>query len=374
MFTRQLLCGLLLCGTTSAAALGGDVLGKTETGTPTLTAIDVIGFAPGGVLLIGDGRGGQILAVKTNDTTETKSISQKIENIQQRLAARIGAKSDGISMLDMAVNPASGRVYFAVRKQDDKQYIILRIDGGGNIDEFQLDNVTYARLVLPKGERAPVNYVTDLAWADDRILAGARANEEFASKLFVIKAPLEHEAEGAIYSAETYHVSHGRWETKAPMSAIIPFRENEQTFVVGAFSCTPVVKYPIDAIKPGASVKGISVLELGSGNRPLDMFSYEKDGKAFVLANTFRFHHERKPFGPSPYWTVRFEQGILQEHDNVNENALRRLGKNYTAVTERVTMVESMHGVTQMDKLNDEQVVLLRESDSGVDLEVAALP
>ena len=26
-------------------------------------------------------------------------------------------------------------------------------------------------------------------------------------------------------SAETYHVAHGRWETKAPMSVLIPFKE-----------------------------------------------------------------------------------------------------------------------------------------------------
>ena len=373
MIIRRILCVLFVFGALPSAAFGGDVLGETTTGSPKIMAIDVIGFAPDGVLIIADGRGGQLIAVKTLDTVSAKPLAKKTENIQQKLAAKLGAKSDGISILDMAVNPESGRVYFAIRRQADKQYVILRTNGA-DFDEFQLNNVTYARLALPKSDRAPVSRVTDLAWADDRILAGARANEEFASKLLVINAPLNHASQIDIYSAETYHVAHGRWETKAPMSALIPFKEKGKSYVVGAFSCTPVVKYPIDTLKPGAKVKGTSVLELGSGNRPLDMISYEKDGKPYVLANTFRFHHEKRPFGPSPYWTVRFGQDVLQEEEKVNQQALRRLGKDSTPSTDRVVMIESLHGVTQMDKLNGEMIVILRETKGGVDLEVVPLP
>jgi hypothetical protein len=115
------------------------------------------------------------------------------------------------------------------------------------------------------------------------------------------------------------------------------------------------------------------VIELGSGNRPLDMLLYEKDGTSYVLANTFRFHHAKKPFGPSPYWTVRFEQSLLSESDNVDEKAQRRLAGS-KPVTDKIQMIEAFHGVTQMDLLNETHAVVLRKTDSDFNLEAVLLP
>ena len=116
------------------------------------------------------------------------------------------------------------------------------------------------------------------------------------------------------------------------------------------------------------------MIELGSGNRPLDMFVYEKDGKPFVLANTFRFHHSRKPFGPSPYWTVKFEQGLLSGSEEINEKAVRRLKSGYKPGTDRIEMVEDYHGVTQMDRLGKDHALALREGKNGLDLVALPLP
>ncbi len=365
----------VLLASSLAPAADSVVFKSTAQGKPDLKSIDVLGFAPEGVLLIGDGRGSQVIAVETNDATWQGGLETKIENIAARLAERLGAAADGIEMIDVATNPASGTVYIAVRKQDDKAYAILTVNKAGKIGELELDNVKYARAALDGGT-SPVTKVTDVAWADDRVLASGRAAETFASKIFSIAAPLKHDDQGQIYSAETYHVSHGKWETNAPMSVMIPFRENDQTYVIGAFSCTPIVKYPVSAVQPGAQVKGTSVLELGSGNRPIDMFVYEKDGSVWVLSNTFRFHHDRRPVGPSPYWTVKFKQGILAEAEAVNEKALRRVKGDPAVSTPElgVIVVDSFHGVMQMDKLDDQRAIVLREGKEGVDLEPLPLP
>lgn len=351
-----------------------EVFKQSTKGTPKLESIDVLGFAPQGVLLVGDGRGSQVLAIQTGDTTKGGSFAAKVEGIDEKLAGRLGTNAKGIEIIDLAVNPASGKAYLAIRKQDDKTYTILTVDSTGKIADFPLADVTYAKLALPREEKAPVDKVTDVAWAGDRVLAAARANEEFAAKIFSVAAPLNHDAKADVFSAETYHVAHGKWETKAPMSVIIPFDEEGKKYVVGAFACTPVVKYAVDAVQPGAKVKGVSVLEIGSGNRPIDMFSYAKDGKNYVLANTFRFHHERLPFGPSPYWTVRFERGVLGENESVNEKALKRLGKDNKPATERVMVVPTFHGVTQMDQLGEGQAIVLRATEKGLDLETLELP
>jgi hypothetical protein len=43
------------------------------------------------------------------------------------------------------------------------------------------------------------------------------------------------------------------------------------------------VKIPVGDLKPGAKVKGVTIADLGSGNQPLDMVPYVKDGHNFIL-------------------------------------------------------------------------------------------
>jgi hypothetical protein len=285
------------------------------------------------------------------------------------LAATLGVSPQGIEIIDMAVNPASGKAYLAVRKQDDKSYVILTVDGSGKIGEFELDKVNYARIQLVPGGKAQINLVTDVAWVEGRVIAAGRSNEEFASKIFSIDAPLSDEGKSNVYSAETYHVSHGRWETKAPMSVVIPLKEEGKTYVVGAFTCTPIVKYPIDEIKPEATVKGTSMIELGSGNQPQDMFVYEKEGKSYVLASVLR----RRQGTGSPYWTVAFEQSLLTGDKDVNEKALR-LNRGKQPAADKIRVIDAYAGVVQMDKLDAKRALTLRQTNSGLNLEPLALP
>jgi hypothetical protein len=346
---------------------------QPQKGKVELKSIDVLGFGPDGVLLIGDGRSAAIFAVKTGEAKSGGKVPATIAKVDAKLAAAVGAPPTGIEIADLAVNPVSGTVYFAVRKQDDKTPIVLTLNSAGDVGLADLDNVEYVRVALPT-EGAPIGKITDVAWTDGKLLAAAAASEEFASKIFIAPTPLKHDAVGELHSAETYHVQHHKWETKSPMTTIMPFTEGGKTYLAGAFACTPVVKYSLDSLAPEAKVKGTSVLELGSGNRPQDMFTYTKDGKEFVLANTFRFHHERKPMGPSPYWTVRFDRDLLGEEENVNEKALFRL-KGDKPASDKVVMVDAYHGVVQMDRLGEtEAVVLKQNADKSYDLAVLALP
>ena len=368
-----ILIPLFLVSISSPLAFGGKVLKSTRQGDPQIKSINTLSFAPEGVLLIGDGRGSQIVAVQTDSTPATPASFRTLAGIDAKLAARVGAPAKGIEIIDMAVSPITNVAFIAARKQDDKSQIIFTVSPAGKIGLFDVADVKYASVKLRSGD-ATVSLVTDVAWADSQIVAAARSSEAFSSKIFSIQVPLAKQSESKVFTAETYHVSHGRWETKAPMSVLIPIKENGQTFVVGAFSCTPVVKYRIDALRPGATVKGSSMIELGSGNRPVDMFVYEKGGKPFVLANTFRFHHSRKAFGPSPYWTVKFQQGLLSGDAAVNEKAVRRLKAGYEPATDRIEMVASYHGVMQMDRLGKSHALAIQDTGKGLQLVALDLP
>jgi hypothetical protein len=176
MKSRYLIAALTLIVTTTP---GIAELKKSAKGKLPLKSISVLSFGPSGLLLIGDGLGKQILAVETGDTETQKLDFAQIKDIDTQLAGRLGTTPKGIEILDLAVNPASGRVYFAIRKQDTKQYLILTLSGKGEIQEFELDNVKYAQFKLPE-TNVNISMITDVAWAGDRVLAAARANRRFS--------------------------------------------------------------------------------------------------------------------------------------------------------------------------------------------------
>jgi hypothetical protein len=371
---RTLLALALGLGALSATARAETVFKSTQSGDPKIQSIDVIRFGPQGLLLIGDGKGSQVVAVDTGDTTLKTWSAPAIEHIDEQLAGRLGVTAKALEIANLAVNPASGRAYFDVRRQGDPRAVILTVDGTGKVGEFTLDDVKHVRVALPRGEKAAPHKITDLAFAGDRILAAAQANEEFACKVYSIPCPLDPEAKATAFSTETYHVSHRRWETKAPMSTLIPWEEGGKKYVVGTFACTPVVKYPLEDLKPDAKVKGTSVVELGMGTRPKNMFIYEKDGKSYVLLNTERIFPKPKADGPSPFFTVRMDLGLLGENEKVNQQALLRLNSEGKPATDRIQVVEDYRGVIHLDRLDKDRALVVRQDGKGLTLTALALP
>src|SRR5207244_4355070 len=130
-----------------------------------------------GMLLIGDGRGSQIVAVDTGDTTIKPWTKNEVKQIKDELANRVGTTGKGIHITKMAVNPASQKAYFAVRIMEGKKDLILTMDGSGKVSELDLENVKHARIPLPTESK--VTMITDITWAGDRILVAAQASDTF---------------------------------------------------------------------------------------------------------------------------------------------------------------------------------------------------
>jgi hypothetical protein len=372
----------MVLGVSAALAFAvGDAQAQTmplkdaANGNPGLKSIEAINFAPNGVLLIGDGKGKQIVAVETGDTTPLKWTRTELANIKDELAGRLGAAGKDIEIKKIAVNPASHTAYFAVRMLTTKKDLVLTLDGNGKMKEFALDNVKHVAVPLPADQN--VNSITGITWAGDRVLVTALASEAFANKCYSIMAPLAKDAACGSFSTETYHVAHGKWETNAPIRTVMPYEENGKKYLVGAFLCTPIVKYSLDDMQPNAKVKGTSVIELGQGNTPQSMFAYQKDGKKYILMNAMRMGQMQKsnPVGPSEYWTAKVDLTILEETQLVNTKALwRTKGKANTSETDRAQVVPTFHGVMQMCQLDGERALVLRKDDKGVNLQVLTLP
>ncbi|MDA1014498.1 MAG: hypothetical protein O3A00_08620 [Planctomycetota bacterium] len=370
---RQLSVRLLLLGLVGIvlpSASGGDsaVLKNLQTGNPGIQSIGRLSFGPEGVLLIADTA--SVVAIQTGDTGPVKKLAKPIKKVDKLIAGAMGKPS--VSIEDMTVNPLSGRVYISV-----KPNVLFTIDSTGKLETVDLAKVSYVRVKLPSDEGSPVSAITGVSFAEGRVLAAGQSGQAFRSKIFSLPLPLKHGDTAAVYSAETFHVAHGRWETRAPIQSFIPFRDQDgKDYVVGSFACTPIAKFPLDDLADGAKVKGTSVLELGSGNRPLDMFTYTKGGEQWLVTNTYRFHFKKNVFGPSKWWGVRVAMKFVNasSDDKTNKSAARRDTKE-KAGPEGVEIVDALFGVVEVAKLNDKEIVVLRDDENGaLDLEIAELP
>lgn len=354
----------------SPVAASPSLLKNPQTGGLRLAAAGAISFGPEGLLIIAEQRMSSVVAVQTGDVGPVQKLKQRVDKVPELIAKSLGATAENILINDLAVNPMSGLIYLSVSRKPDNAASVVTINADGQVTTLTFDALPWARVTLPGVTSAKSTNITDVACTADRILAAGSCNEEFASKIFSLPLPLEHGATASVYSAETYHVAHGKWETRAPISSFIPHEENGKSFVVGAFACTPVAKFPLDDLKSGAQVKGVSMVELGSGNRPLDLFEYEKGGKRWLVTHTQRFH---KPlFGPSEFWGARMDMAYLNS-DKVNEKATRRDTKKPSG-PEGIEIVDALFGAVQVAKLDNANAVVLRDHEGALAIETVELP
>jgi len=370
----KLLAGLVcLLVASSASAV------ELTTGNPKIGSIDSVGFGPDGLLMIGDGKNAQVVAVQTGDTKSIEWGKLEGGDIKEQIAGRLGTNAKGIDIIRMIVNPASHRAYIAVRKLEGKQDLIVTVDGQGKIQELPLDNVKFTRYALPADEKSPGLKITDITYADGRILLAAGAMQQFTSKIYSIDTR-DEKAVPYWISTDTFHVAHGKWETNAPIRTVIPYKENGKSYLVGAFTCTPIVKYSLDDLQTGGRVKGQSVIELGNANEPLDMFVYEKDGKSYILMNHTRMakFSKNQPIGNSQYWTAKVAHGILAESEKVNEKAALRIPPGSNAgenKSEQAFIVPEYAGVMMMDRLDADRALTIRaDGKGGFALAIMPLP
>ncbi len=348
------------------------ILANVQQGDAEISRIGRMSFAPGGVLLVADIGSASIVAIETGDIGPVKKLKERVNDVDKKIAAALGTDKEGINIADMTVNPASGKIYVSVQRKADGLNAIILFDENGKLAPLNLKKARFVRVPLPVADQKTIRNISGVEFSKDRVLAAGQSNEEFSSKIYSLPLPLTHGKAGEVYSTETYHVAHGRWETRAPIQSFIPYQEEGEDYIVGSFACTPIAKFKISDIKQNEHIKGTSVVELGSGNRPMDMFTYEKNGKKWLITNTDRFHHERRPLGPSQYWGVRVDMAYLQA-DEINAEAARRV------VTEKsgpngIEVVDALFFAKHVAKLNNDEMVILRDNKGALDLEISKLP
>lgn len=361
----------------SAMALAAGVLMPSDAATANemregavqLKSAGPIAFGPEGILLVADTKAAAIVAIDTGEKkSEAGTKPLKVEAINTKVAALLGASADQILINDMAVNPHSRSVYLSVARGrgPDAAPALVRVKPDGQPEMVSLEKVKHARAELPdapvdgvvrQGNRQnnPRNEsITDIAYVDGRVLVAGLSNEEFASTLRAIPFPFKEVGSGT--SVEIYHGAHGQFETRSPVRTFVPYKVGNEQHLLAAYTCTPLVQFPLKELTPGAKIKGKTIAELGNRNRPLDMIVYEKDGKNYLLmANSSR-------------GIMKIDAAQIEQADKIEEKVDGTKGVTYETV-------ESWKGIDQLDSFDKEHALVLRRSGEGaVDLEALPLP
>lgn len=326
-------------------------------GTPSLQSITALAFGPDGLLFLGDPQAGQVVALATGDTQPAGNQAVNIERLDAKIAALLGVGDKDIRIHDLKVNPASGNIYLAVTRGSGLgQPALVRVHRNGEVEALPLKDVPFAAVRLPdpgQTQREPLGAITCMAFVGGRLFVAGLSSEGFSSTLRVIPFPFQQADKGTVI--EIYHGSHGRLETNAPIRTFTPYRIDQQEYIIASYTCTPLVKIPVQELKPGAKVRGVTIAELGNRNQPLDMIVYSRNGREYLLtANTAR--------------------GVLKIPTEEFATAKPITSRIADTAGVRFEKVASLQNVVQLDKLDDSRAVILVRNSSGFDLKTVPLP
>jgi hypothetical protein len=351
---------MLLAGITLLAATrpySGSRHGLSK-GTPDIKSISALAFGKEGILFIGDSRSATIFAIDTKDTKSNASSAPiDITGIDQKIADALGIQKENITITDMAVNPLSKKLYIAVQHTDGTPAII-KLEGEKitavslkevNFSSIALNNVAAEDAKDARGRPLRVSAISDMGFFNGKVLVSGLSNKEFSSSLRSIPFPFTDEQD--IASLEMYHAAHGRYETTSPVRTFTTGVINGKEYIIASYTCTPLVLYPLDELKSGQHVKGRTIAEMGSGNTPIDMTTISKGGETFlIMGNTAR------SVSAVNYKSIANFEGTLTE-------------RVATTAGTPFVLVPNLTKVQQIDKLDNNSVVILQKKDNGsVDL------
>lgn len=331
---------------------------------PALSSIGPLLFGADGTLFAADNQGAAIFALDLGAQTGTAAGAKSVDSLDRKLAAMLGTAAGEITITDLAVHPKSHNAFVSVMRGQGAgaAAALFRIDGAGKIDMVSLNTLRFSKIDLPNppaaapatGRNSRANTITDMAFTDGRLWVAGLSNEEFASNLRAVPYPFSTVDRGT--SVEIYHGNHAQVETRSPVYTFIPYTLGGQPYLIAGYTCTPLVKFPLTNLKPGQKVRGVTIADLGAGNRPLDMILYRKDGKEFLLmSNNSR--------GVMKIPTDRIAAATAITTPVQSETA----GVPYETVS-------TMKQIEQLDLLDAQSSIVIARDSSTLNLKVVSLP
>lgn len=359
--------GIGLCATVAQA--NHHLTASLKDGKTSLKSAGALAFGPEGILFVGDAKGAAVVAIATGDTKKSNATAAfKVSGIDGKVAAALGTKAENIIIHDLAVNPISRNAYLSVSRGRDANAAaaIVKVTPAGKISVLKLAGLKSATAKLPNAPKDGMqgqgrrrsnprhSSITDIGYIDGKVLVAGLSNEEFASNLRSIPFPFKKVDDGA--GVEIFHGAHGKFETRSPVRTFVAFNIGGSPELLAAYTCTPLVRFPISDLKANAKIRGTTIAELGNRNRPLDMIVYNAKGKDYVLiANSSR-------------GIMKLAADVIEGGKQIAEKrAGGPVGTSYETI-------KSWTGIDQLDKLDANHALVMQRSGESLDLVSRPLP
>jgi hypothetical protein len=333
-------------------------------GTADVKSISALAFGPDGVLFIGDSKSASVFALDTKDNQKAdKATTFDVKKFDQKVAGALGTTVENITIQDLVVNPISKKIYCGIQLADGTP-VLLKVEGE-TITNVPLKDVSYSVVAITnapaedakdqRGRPLRVSSISDVAFADGKLLVTGLSNQQFSSTFRSIPFPFTKQQDQS--SLEIYHAAHKQYETFAPIRTFTTATISGKKYLVASYTCTPLVLFPLEDLKPGVHVKGRTVAEMGSGNSPIDMITVSKGGESFLIMS-----NSSRPVFKVKYKSIEDFQGSLT---TPVEESFATAGVDFISLP--------VTNVLQLDKLDDSQfVVLQRKANGDLDLWTAS--
>ncbi len=334
-----------------------------ENNSIELASAGPLTFTPRGILMVGDPQAATVYAIDTEESATDAAAAYDIADLRSLLQDTLGSKQ--VEVVDLAVHPKTKSVYCSLTA--DGKAALVRINADGQCQRMNLDKVLSSKIVLPnppedklvgegRRQRNPrLESITDLAFTGSRLYVSGLSADDSPSTVLEFEFPF-HERSRA-FRTEIFHAAHGRVEDSSAIRSFIPINIGGEPSLLAGFTCTPLVQFPVQASEQPQKLRGKTIAELGNRNRPLDMVLYEKEGTQYLLiANSAR-------------GVMKLATDNIEQQDGLTEPV-----KGGASAGLPYETIDSLEGVTQLDKLDDSHAVVLIESNDRLQLKSIDLP
>jgi hypothetical protein len=257
------------------------------------------------VLFVGDIAGSAVHAFELRDQDLTPQVGVELGNFHNfegvdlvrgldlKLAALLGTTYDNVVINDMAVHQPTHQIFLSVERGRSADVIpaIVKVNHG-RLELLRLDSIPHSKAWVPdepaktarlEFEPQRVYAITDVTYHDGEVFVTGVSNHRFASTLYRIPYPFT--VQKGTTTVEIWHPVHGEFETRAPIIRQLVLDVGGEPYLYGVYGCTPLVRFPLSALKDGAHVRGDTIGELGYGSNPVDMLTFNNpfDNKDYLL-------------------------------------------------------------------------------------------
>jgi hypothetical protein len=280
--------------TTALACCLGASLNATAA---DVKSISRLAAGPSNILFVADWKAARVHAISLPAAQQRPAgTAFNILDLESLLSAQVGGAK--VTVEDMVVRPGTAQVYVAVSYGAAKTPALIMVTSDRKARRIDLKAAASTSVALRDAPTSDYSFwketpersftVTDMKWREGELFVAGLSNQDFASTLRRVKYPFD--AKQSITSVEIYHAGHNLIETRAPIRAMSFASWGGKSYLVAAYTCTPLVTIPLDDLRDGAHIRGKTVAELGYGNTPADMISYSRteQGKTedfLLLAN-----------------------------------------------------------------------------------------